>query len=370
MLTNDFFEIAKNHFDDGLPFVLYRKPNALKIKGIFQKDTIVYTSDELTESGFVFAPFNTEEQAILIPNEGSQLLEVEYDSSNKTIENNSHRQDLTNAKIEHLNLVSKGINAIEKRLLKKVVLSRKEVVNLSKTKAITLFNRLLKSYKNAFVYCWYHPKIGLWLGATPETLVNVTANRFTTMALAGTQSFQGKENVSWENKEKEEQELVTNYIVDSLKTSVNNLTIGNTETVKAGDLLHIRTKVTGVINSNLKALVHTLHPTPAVCGVPKDSAKQFILKHENYSREFYTGFLGELNVKEKTTRNSNRRNVENNAYAAINTVTNLFVNLRCMKLTDKTASVYVGGGITKDSNPEKEWEETVNKTQTMKKVLF
>ena len=41
-----------------------------------------------------------------------------------------------------------------------------------------------------------------------------------------------------------------------------------------------------------------------------------------------------------------------------------------MQLTDVKASIYVGGGITKDSIPESEWEETVNKKQTMKKVLF
>ncbi|WP_313791385.1 chorismate-binding protein [Lacinutrix neustonica] len=113
-----------------------------------------------------------------------------------------------------------------------------------------------------------------------------------------------------------------------------------------------------------------MHPTPAVCGLPKATAKQFILENENYKREFYTGFLGELNCQERTSRNTNRRNVENNAYNLVNTVSNLYVNLRCMQLSDVQASIYVGGGITKDSMPKKEWEETVNKAETMKKVLF
>ena len=49
--------------------------------------------------------------------------------------------------------------------------------------------------------------------------------------------------------------------------------------------------------------------------------------------------------------------------------TNLFVNLRCMQLENKDCSIYIGGGITRDSDPDKEWEETVSKTQVIKKVL-
>ena len=81
-------------------------------------------------------------------------------------------------------------------------------------------------------------------------------------------------------------------------------------------------------------------------------------------------FLGELNLQKNVQRSRNRRNVENLAYRAVKQETALFVNLRCMKIEDKLASIFVGGGITKDSNPEAEWEETVNKAQTMKKVLF
>jgi len=113
-----------------------------------------------------------------------------------------------------------------------------------------------------------------------------------------------------------------------------------------------------------------LHPTPAVCGLPKDAAKQFILKNENYNREFYTGFLGEINIKTSISRNSNSRNVENNAYAAVKTVSNLYVNLRCMQISNQEAIIYVGGGITKDSNVEAEWEETVQKALVIKKVLL
>ena len=48
----------------------------------------------------------------------------------------------------------------------------------------------------------------------------------------------------------------------------------------------------------LKSLVQALHPTPAVCGFPKQTVQNFIQSNEGYNREFYTGFLGELNLTE------------------------------------------------------------------------
>jgi isochorismate synthase len=377
MQTSEFLEIAKNHFDDALPFVLYRKPNASVIKGVFQDDDIVYTSKDLTESGFVFAPFNAEKQTVFMPFSVSETLESSYAISEVTEQNTRDKKEvqqerenvLNDAKDFHINLVTNAIIAIEKERLKKVVVSRKEEVRLTESNPMALFERLLAKYPTAFVYCWYHPKIGLWLGATPETLLSVTGNRFTTMALAGTQAYTGEDNPVWKAKETVEQQLVTDYLIASLESSVSNIIVAATKTIKAGSLLHLSTKVSGVLNSDLMEVVKALHPTPAVCGLPKTVAKQFILDNENYDREFYTGFLGEINSKEKTSRNTNRRNVENNAYAAIKTVSNLYVNLRCMQLTDVKASIYVGGGITKDSIAKNEWQETVNKTETMKAVL-
>ncbi|WP_055445764.1 chorismate-binding protein [Lacinutrix mariniflava] len=376
MQSSDFFESTQNHFDDALPFVLYSKPNTSVVKGVFQENDIVYTSENLTESGFVFSPFDSDKQTVLIPTEQSDSLETSFSvtednrEAEDKLKSNESEADLNHAKTFHIALVSKAIKTIKENTFKKVVISRKEEVALLESNPIQLFKRLLSQYKTAFVYCWYHPKIGLWLGATPETLLSVTGNRFTTMALAGTQEFKGDANPKWEAKETEEQQLVTDFLVESLEASVTNLSVAKVETIKAGNLLHLKTRVSGLLTSNLKEVVTVLHPTPAVCGLPKVTAKQFILNNENYNREFYSGYLGELNIKEKTTRNTNRRNVENNAYSAVKTISNLYVNLRCMQLTDVKASIYVGGGITKDSIAENEWQETVNKTQTMKKVLF
>ena len=91
-----------------------------------------------------------------------------------------------------------------------------------------------------------------------------------------------------------------------------------------------------------------LHPTSAVCGMPKAPATQFLLAHENFDRSFFSGFLGPVNMFEET---------------------HLFVNIRCMQLFDKEAILYAGAGVTAFSDVEKEWEETHLKCQTMRKVL-
>ena len=373
MTSEELFKNLNFHFNQSLPFVVYRKPNTEEVIAILQSTSQLFTTHQFTETGFIFAPFDSNEASILIPLEHSEIFSVIVEkvefSPNETIVKTA---DIVKGKEFHINLVQEGIDTIKKGDLKKVVLSRTEIFKPSEVNPIELFKKLTSNYPNAFVYCFFHPKVGIWLGATPETLLKIEGYQFYTTALAGTQKFEGKMDVQWNPKEKDEQNIVTNYIADHLKPIVQKLTIDKVETVKAGGLLHLKSNISGTLDFkslNIKQMLSTLHPTPAVCGFPKEAAKQFILKHEYYHREFYTGFLGELNFKERKNRNSNRHNVENNAYSSITTHSNLFVNLRCMQLKSNEAIIYVGGGITVDSDPLAEWEETVNKTQTIKSVL-
>lgn len=367
-----FIDKLETQFANNLPFVAYAKPNALDVVALLQQDDILNEVRDFTESGFVFAPFNSEDITVLLPSDiTTKLTTKRADIDNKSIfKNKVGVQSDYISKKNHIDLVNKGIDAIHENKFSKVVLSRKEEIKLDNTEVLYVFRNLLHMYETAFVYCWFHPKIGMWLGATPEHLLKTKGTQFSTMALAGTQPFNGTLDVHWKNKEIQEQRIVTEFLIDTLEPLVENLKMSDTKTVRAGKLLHLQTDVSAQIkNDNLTALLKSLHPTPATCGLPKEEAKSFILDNENYKREYYTGFLGEINIKTKNSRNLNRRNVENNAYISIKNETNLYVNLRCMQIIDNKAILYVGGGITKDSNPESEWQETVNKTQTMKNVL-
>jgi isochorismate synthase len=342
-------EKAKIQFSQNLPYVIYKKPDDNTIIGYFQKNDILFSVNDFTEKGFVFASFDGS-RTYLIPENESEILsaalnitkavvfEKEYNSSNKTDKSNFE------------NVVSKGIQAIKNGEFKKVVLSRKETVFLDNFDLIDTFEKLTRLYSSTFVYCFFHPKVGIWLGATPEQLLKINSVIFETIALAGTQKVTDSEDVIWKNKEKEEQQFVTDYIVEKLSEVASDVLVSKPYSVRAGNIWHIKTEISGVLNSDfgLQKVIRLLHPTPAICGLPMEESKAFILENENYDRTFYTGFLGELNIENKT---------------------NLFVNLRCMEICDSQANLFMGCGITKDSIPEKEWEESVNKSATMKKIL-
>lgn len=344
-------------YKNKLPFVVYNKSNNDKVFGLFQKNNQLHKiTSNLNKTGFVFAPFTSNEPTILFPLEVSEVISTTFLKEPILLPDVNIKENEL-AKSKHKDLVKKGIEAISKNSFQKVVLSRKEEKAIEIINVFEMYQRLLQIYPNAFVYVWYHPAIGLWFGATPETLIKIENNYFKTMSLAGTQLFKENENVVWKQKELQEQQFVTDYIVEKLKEFTNNIQLSKTETVKAGSLLHLQTTIAAELDiskkNSLRSLINVLHPTPAVCGLPKKTAKQFILDNENYNRSYYTGYLGELNM----------------CSGKSSTASNLFVNLRCMEIKDKKAEIYVGGGITKESDPEKEWIETVSKSKVMLKAL-
>ncbi|MEP3374552.1 MAG: chorismate-binding protein [Maribacter dokdonensis] len=367
-MPQELFDQVEICLKEQLPFVLYRKPNNAELIGIFQSNDEVHYVKDFTETGFVFAPFNLNDNAILLKMD--VVIKALYEQS----EINDLNQNVSVAyneieKLRYLNLVSSAIKTIDKGDFNKVVLSRKIEVEF-KEDVLEVYQYLLNTYKKAFCYFWYHPKIGSWMGATPEILVKRKGSQFSTMSLAGTQNSYKSEMPKWSKKELDEQQLVTDYILNALKEKTVSLKSSERESVRAGQLWHLRTEIKGTFSpNNFGTVLKALHPTPAVCGTPLASAKEFILNNEMYDRSFYTGFLGELNIQEEVSRNRNRKNQENSAYRSVAKTSELFVNLRCMQLLKDKAAIYVGGGITKDSNPESEWEETTLKSMTMLRVL-
>ncbi|MEO8240387.1 MAG: chorismate-binding protein [Flavobacterium sp.] len=351
---NDFFSTIRKHQEQNLPFVIYSKPNSSSIFAYLQQNETLYEVSDYSEKGFVFASFD-EKQLILIPESESKIISAKQ---TEVVINAVETEDLSfdsEAKIQYEDLVEKGIQAIKNEEFKKVVLSRSEIVAVAKFDFITTFTYLIQLYPTTFTYCFFHPKIGLWMGATPEQLLKASGNIFETTALAGTQKAISEAEILWQQKEKDEQQYVTDFIIKRLREVATSVVITEPYSIKAGSIWHIKTDISGVLkdNSTLEEVIDTLNPTPAVCGLPKKKAKAFILENENYDRTFYTGFLGELN----------------SSFANKSVSSDLFVNLRSMQIQENKAILYMGCGITKESIPEKEWEESVNKSMTMKRVL-
>lgn len=295
----------------------------------------------------------------LVSHKSKLIKQLSFHQSAHGIE--PHLQILENSKQQenYEQIVTKAVQAIQKNQFDKVVLARQKFIQFSERKNwLKQFEKLCENYSHAFVYLFHLPKIGTWLGATPETLISVDKNQiFKTMSLAGTQAFNPEKKPAqalWSQKEIEEQALVSRYIIECFKKiRLREFKEDGPKTIVAGNLMHLKTNFeVDMQATNFPQLgtvmLELLHPTSAVCGMPKTPALHFIQENEDFNRKFYSGFLGPVNMKEES---------------------HLFVNLRCLQIQDKKGILYTGAGITADSIPEKEWEETEMKSQTLINVL-
>lgn len=283
-------------------------------------------------------------------------------SDTKSISTNYYHRAGANRSTEReefLSSVNSAIAHMRAGDFQKVILSQLSTISLPASFDLAAcFLRMNASYPEAFTSLICAPKLGSWLGATPESLLRLRGNRyFETMALAGTQKYEGGKTseIAWREKEIEEQTMVSRYIINCFKKiRLRSFEEQGPRTVVAGALAHLCTNfrvdlkaVSGFDNLGTRML-ELLHPTSAVCGMPKKPAQTFIAAHETHLREFYTGYLGPVQIGGNTQ---------------------LFVNLRCAQLHQGKASCYAGAGITADSVPEKEWEETLLKAQTIGRII-
>ena len=223
---------------------------------------------------------------------------------------------------------------------------------------MTLFEKACENYPRVMVALVYTPQSGLWLTATPEVLLAGGDGQWQTMALAGTLAY--KDNLSWSDKNIQEQRYVATYIVKQLERFTNDFTEEGPYTVRAGHLAHLRSdfRFTLYNNTRVGELLQALHPTPAVCGLPKEAAFEFIQQYEHHHRSYYSGFMGPLAV-ELVTEEQPKFHIS----------THLFVTLRCMQVFQNAYRLYAGGGLLKDSVEEQEWLETETKLDTMRRII-
>lgn len=349
-----------------LPFVIFKAPGAQNITLLWQNDQKLHLFDPEKSTGFVMAPFSHVQAAYYIPDSQSMesvcdghVLEITPELNNKAAEKSEILSGniQSEAAINHQKLVSSAVAKIKSAAFEKVVLAREESVH-TELDPMLLLNKLLTRYEEAFCYWFFHPKLGSWQGATPELLMQLESGTLKTMSLAGTRSFSSTISPGWTQKEYHEQQLVTDDILFRLKSLDLTPVAGETHTTRAGNLWHLRTNIASRMQPqlNLMNLIEALHPSPAICGLPRKEASLFIQENEGLDRQFYAGYLGMV------TREVSAKGITDTKAA-------LYVNLRCMSLVGPRANIYVGSGITIDSDPIKEWEETVHKAQTMWRVL-
>ena len=384
----------------GLPVALWRSPGEearhllIDLSG---EATPVHPEVEVLPSGFLFSPYEADftspearekKQSLLLKahlhyttGEGVQLQfsselssslmmkaenlldrAAEFSADEKAplpyFSGKDFRVNITSAE-HYQRLVASAIKEIQEGKVQKLVCGRAKSQPLPESfQPLHYFSTLCTAYPNAFVSFVSIPGAGSWIGASPEVLIHVSRDKiFRTMALAGTQpasAVQKPSEAVWRQKEIEEQALVSRYIINCFKKiRLREFDELGPRTVAAGNLMHLRTD----FSVDMKAtdfpqlgstMLELLHPTSAVCGMPRAEAKAFLAEKEQLNRQFFAGFLGPVNIQDEIQ---------------------LFVNLRCMQLLEKEVVLYAGAGITGDSVPEKEWQETEHKIGTLASLL-
>lgn len=343
--------------EQGIAFACYFLPGTAEPILIIEdeKPSVVASySDLANRKGFVFAPFNIGGQSPLLLFEsdktyrgfadGLACSEVACCAPKPTACASTSRDSYNTAFCRFMEVLHEG-------RFSKLVLSRKLVIERTSQSIGELFLKANRAYPSAFTYMVNAPQCGLWFGATPELLLKGNDGNFETVALAGTMPVaEAKSSYRWAAKEREEQQMVVDYISERLaRCGITNVNIVGPITVQAGTVVHLKTRFSFFSKDiRIGDLVDTLHPTPAVCGSPKEDALRFIVETESHQREYYSGFAGVLNHAGDTE---------------------LYVNLRCMKVSQNQLALFAGGGITSKSVGEKEWRETDHKFRTLLSII-
>ncbi len=330
---------------------------------------------EELKKGFIFCPYDQGEKAFIrgdihfstsknkvdFRDDLDRIIIEKFRKSNSEVKRmrSEGPKVADTSEADFIQLVKRSISQIKEGRFQKVVPSKIKKVDIpSDFDIVENFQILTKAYPRAFVFYVSIPTIGCWMGATPETLIEIeNGSLFRTVSLAGTQKYLDEmipSDIAWTQKEIEEQAMVSRYIINCFKKiRLREFTEHGPKTVIAANLIHLKTvfevdlKETGFYNLGT-VMLNLLHPTSAVCGMPKENASSFLKTNEVHQRKYYSGFLGPVNNNDDT---------------------HLFVNLRCMEIFKHHAILYAGSGITEDSNPEKEWMETEMKCNTLLNVI-
>ena len=307
------------------------------------EDKIYTTDDDSTESFISFFSFTQDQEIKFLGNikeiskDEVQNINFQLPIAPISLLNESHEQ--------YINKIENTIDLIKKNELKKLVIARKKISEYQSFNLSETFFNLTKTYPSAFVYAFEKEGVA-WIGAFSELLgkYNLTTSSFETMSLAGTLPIEEE----WSEKEIKEQKPVTEYILNILSQYSTQVEISDTYDHPSGNIKHLRTDFkTKIKVEQVESIIKDLHPTPAVCGIPKNFCKTAIAEIEKFDRELYAGY--------------SRIELNDSVY--------YFVNLRCGKFYQDKAELFVGGGITALSDPQNEWRETELKSEALLKNI-
>jgi len=273
-------------------------------------------------------------------------------SSQKTlIQSTSDSNEL----VEWKNIAVKAFKVLNEGTINKLVLSRACTFNLN-TNIIwsMLLNKLFKRFPDCYLF-FIKKNISVFFGSSPEMFLKVSDNVAEVESVAGSaprgekseSDFQFERSLKLSEKNQKEHLFVSDFISDILIKYSNNVRIIEEKQIrKLDNIQHLITRISAELNSKKKLfeLIDALFPTPAVCGVPKNSAKELIRKLENHDRGMYAGLVGIMDFD---------CNCE------------LAVSIRSALVRENKVTAFAGAGLVKNFDANEEFLETNLKLNTI-----
>ncbi len=352
--NNNIIRLSRLLLQKGIAFCLYRYPGTESYYIATQKELLPPN----TETDFAIAPFSNS------PEYETMLLRKIPDSILSDDAFYNHLRKLNDCpiswgplpketqKADYLKSIHQYLKYLRDERALKAILSRVKIIDKpGNFDSFIFYTKLSSAYPETFASLFYIPGKGIWAGASPELFLKKEDRFFYTMALAATLPRDKDGIYKWRRKETEEHNMVRRHIEDVFaKNECKLITSNGPHPFETGRVAHLKTDYVfeQTNNNNLQKIISDLYPTPAIGGLPVNKALECIHLYEGYSRNYYSGYLGETNGHD---------------------LARLFINLRSMQIGENEMAIFVGGGISDESDPEEEWEETIQKSFTLLEII-
>lgn len=256
-------------------------------------------------------------------------------------------------------IVAEAVQTIRRGELEKVVVARAlELQSSQPFDPVSALEYFSTNAPGTYQFAFAHDQT-CFLGATPEQLVRVRDGQLRTMGVAGSvprgetpqEDKQFGDELLASAKDRSEQEIVVRGMKQVLGDTCAELTISDTPALlKLRSIQHLVTRFQGTLANGYTVLdlVERLHPTPAVGGLPRSEALQWLVEHERLDRGWYAGAVGWMD-----------QNFQGEFAVAI----------RSALLQENRATILAGCGIVADSDPAREYAESALKMKPMLAAL-
>ena len=249
--------------------------------------------------------------------------------------------------------ISAAIKLINDGCIEKLVLGSKLIFQLKKKlNIIQILHKLRLSQANACRYLWKRNKENIIFGASPEKLFSLKEKVLQLEAIAGTEKIGfDMDTFLRSDKNLREHNFVINYLIENLKfLNIRNYKKGEIKVKEFGNIAHLCTLISAEVNKICPfVLLEKLHPSPAVCGFPKEKALDYLDSLENFDRGNYASPFGWVDV-------------EGNA--------DFRVALRGARILNGEIEFIAGSGLVKGSICEKEIDEIKLKLASLANLIF